>query len=147
MRTSVKFILMFVLLMLSFSISGNALNITECSYKSVNSCQVSASSLDTNYSYRYGSDITGFDKSQTLSVSDVELCFKPVSETYSSNNLRLRRILEDSDLFKDTMRKWCLVRENLLVLDQSKSYYSDKDPHYASISCHYYIFALRRILI
>ena len=31
MRTSVKFILMFVLLMLSFSISGNALNITECS--------------------------------------------------------------------------------------------------------------------
>ena len=62
MRTSVKFILMFVLLMLSFSISGNALNITECSHKSVNSCQVSASSLDTNYSYRYGSDITGFDK-------------------------------------------------------------------------------------
>lgn len=106
-----------------------------------------SSSLDTNYSYRYGSDITGFDKSQTLSVSDVELGFKPVSETYSSNNLRLRRILEDSDLFKDTMRKWCLVRENLLVLDQSKSYYSDKDPHYASISCHYYIFALRRILI
>ena len=105
MRTSVKFILMFVLLMLSFSISGNALNITECSHKSVNSCQVSASSLDANYSYRYGSDITGFDKSQTLSVSDVELGFKPVSETYSSNNLRLRRILEDSDLFKDTMRK------------------------------------------
>lgn len=100
---------MFVLLMLSFSISGNALNITECSHKSVNSCQVSASSLDTNYSYRYGSDITGFDKSQILSVSDVELGFKPVSETYSSNNLRLRRILEDSDLFKDTMRKWCLV--------------------------------------
>ena len=46
MRTSVKFILMFVLLMLSFSISGNALNITECSHKSVNSCQVSASSLE-----------------------------------------------------------------------------------------------------
>ena len=45
MRTSVKFILMFVLLMLSFSISGNALNITECSYKSVKSRQVSASSL------------------------------------------------------------------------------------------------------
>ena len=41
-----------------------------------------------------------FDKSQTLSVSDVELGFKPVSETYSSNNLRLRRILEDSDLFQ-----------------------------------------------
>ena len=69
MRTSVKFILMFVLLMLSFSISGNALNITECSHKSVNSCQVSASSLDTNYSYRYGSDITGFDKSQTLMLN------------------------------------------------------------------------------
>ena len=148
MKTSVKFILMFVLLMLSFSISGNALNIMECSHNPVTSCQVSSSSLDANYSYRCGSDFAGFDKSQTLSVSDVELGLKPVSETYSStNNLRLRRILEDSDLFNDTMRKLCLLRENLLVLDQSKSYYSDKDPHYASISCQYYIFALRRILI
>ncbi len=139
---------MFALLMLSFSISGNALNIMECSHNSVTSCQVSSSSLDANYSYRCSSDFAGFDKSQSLSVSDVELGFKPVSETYSyTNNLRLRRILEDSNLFNDTMRKLCLLRENLLVLDQSKSYYSDKDPHYVSISCQYYIFALRRILI
>ena len=115
MRTSVKFILMFVLLMLSFSISGNALNITECSHKSVNSCQVSASSLDANYSYRYGSDIIGFDKSQTLSVSDVELGFKPVSETYSSNNLRLRRILEDSDLFKLPLLHFCFETYSYLI--------------------------------
>ena len=71
MKTSVKFILMFVLLMLSFSISGNALNIMECSHNPVTSCQVSSSSLDANYSYRCGSDFAGFDKSQTLSVSDV----------------------------------------------------------------------------
>ena len=45
MKTSVKFILMFALLMLSFSISGNALNIMECSHNSVTSCQVSSSSL------------------------------------------------------------------------------------------------------
>ena len=38
MKTSVKFILMFVLLMLSFSISGNALNIMECSHNPVTSC-------------------------------------------------------------------------------------------------------------
>jgi hypothetical protein len=45
------------------------------------------------------------------------------------------------------MHKFSLLRENSLVLDQSKSYYSDKDPHYSIISSDYYVFALRRILI
>lgn len=36
---------------------------------------------------------------------------------------------------------------NLLVHDQSKLYYSDKDPHYTSFSSEYYIYTLRRIVI
>ena len=39
------------------------------------------------------------------------------------------------------MHKFSLLRENSLVLDQSKSYYSDKDPHYSIISSDYYVFA------
>lgn len=147
MKTSVKSILMFILLMLSFSVSGSAWSLTERS--GCNSiCQVTSSS-DNHCSSSFDSqDMPGFNKSQSLSVSDVELGFKPISETYSyTNNLRLRRILELADAQKDVMYKFCLLRENQLVSDKSKSNYFDKDPHNASISCDYYIFALRRILI
>ena len=37
--------------------------------------------------------------------------------------------------------------QNLMVHDQSKLYYSDKDPHYTSFSSEYYIYTLRRIII
>lgn len=146
MKTSVKSILMFILLMLSFSVSGSAWNLTERSC--CNSiCQVTSSSDNRCSSSLDSQDMPGFIKS-SLSVSDVELGFKPVSETYSyTNNLRLRRILELADAQKDLMQKFCLLRGNLLVSDKSKSNYFDKDPHNASISCDYYIFALRRILI
>ena len=88
---------------------------------------------------------SGFDKLQSLSISDVEMAIKSVSEIY--NNYRLRRIIETNDLFKDILHKFLLLRENSLVLDQSKFYCSDKDPHYSTICSDYYVFALRRILI
>lgn len=132
MKGSVKFILALVLLMLSYSIGGNAMNTISCISKSECSCQLSESSSDKS--------------AQTLSISDVELGFKLVSEA-SSNNYRLRRIIESNDFFKDVMHKFFLLRENSLVLDQSKSYFSDKDPHYSIICSDYYVFALRRILI
>ena len=117
MKGSVRFILAIVLLMLSYSIGGNAMNITSCISQSECSCQLSESTSDTN------------------------------SNSSSSNNYRLRRIIESNDFFKDVMYKFFLLRENSLVLDQSKSYYSDKDPHYSIICSDYYVFALRRILI
>ena len=131
MKVSLKFILATILLMLSYSIGGNAMDF--------------ASDIKSNSSLN--SRAVGFDKSsQSLTISDVELGFKSVSET-SSNNYRLRRIIEVNDSLKDVMHKFSLLRENSLVLDQSKSYYSDKDPHYSIISSDYYVFALRRILI
>lgn len=144
MKAAEKSTLLFILLMLSFSISGRAWNVAEDACRSI-ACQVSVSSSDYNVDDREGS---GFHESQSLSVSDVELGFKPVSETYSyANSLRLRRIIESVDIHKDLMQKFYLLRENLLVSDKNKTYYSDKNPHYASVSCEYYIFALRRILI
>ena len=137
---------MFVLLMLSFSISGNAGNSSSCISACASSCQFSESTSGTNQRSSVNSHSVGYDNSQSLSISDVELGFKSVTET-SSNNYRLRRIIESNDFFKDVMYKFFLLRENSLVLDQSKSYYSDKDPHYSIICSDYYVFALRRILI
>ena len=147
MKGSVRFILALVLLMLSYSMGGNAMDITSCVSKSERSCQLSESNADTNSNSSFKTRSLGFDRSsQSLSISDVELGFKSVTET-SSNNYRLRRIIEANDSLKDVMHKFFLLRENSLVLDQSKSYYSDKDPHYSIICSDYYVFALRRILI
>ena len=48
MKGSVRFILAIVLLMLSYSIGGNAMNITSCISQSECSCQLSESTSDTN---------------------------------------------------------------------------------------------------
>lgn len=148
MKVSVKFICAFVLLMLSCSMSGIATNFSTCISKSeCSSCQFSdASCIIDTYSSLGTSTSSSFDKSQSLSISDVEMAIKSVSET-CSNNYRLRRIIEANDSLKDVIHKFFLLRENLLVLDQSKSYYSDKDPHYSIICSDYYVFALRRIFI
>ncbi|WP_455585750.1 hypothetical protein [Bacteroides sp.] len=144
MKASVKFILTFVLLMLSFSMNSSALNCTDAG---TCTCQISESSSSTCTSSYVDGEITYHNKLQTLSISDIELGAKPISESYSfSHNQRLRRVIEVSDFMKNIMQKLCL-RENLLVLDKSKSFHSDKDPIDAQSSCEYYIFALRRILI
>lgn len=146
MKVSLKFILAFFLLMLSYSISGNATNFSTCISLSERSCQLSESSSEANRHSSVDSRTVGYDKSQSLSISDVELGFKPVSESYSSN-YRLRRIVEENNSLQDVMHKFFLLRENSLVQGQSKVYYSDKDPHYSIICSDYYVFALRHILI
>ena len=145
MKLSPKFILAFVLLMLSFSVSGNAMNFSTCIF-SDSPCQLSESSSDVNRNSSVDNQSVSYDNSQSLTISDVELGFKLVTES-NSNNYRLRRIIEINDSLKDVMHKFLVLRENSLVLDQSKSFYSDKDPHYSITCSDYYVFALRRILI
>ena len=140
MKLSPKFILAFLLLMLSFSVSGNAMNFSTCIF-SDSPCQLSELSSDSNQR-----SSVSYDSVRSLSVSDVELGLKLVTES-NSNNYRLRRIIEINDSLKDVMQKFLVLRENSLVLDQSKSFYSDKDPHYSITCSDYYVFALRRILI
>ena len=146
MKVSPKFILAFFLLMLSFSISGIAGNSSSCISACASSCQFSEATSVTNPSSSVNSHSVGYNHSQSLSISDVELGFKPITES-NANNYRLRRIIEINDSLKDIIHKFFLLRENSLVLDRSKSYYSDKDPHYSIICSDYYVFALRRILI
>ena len=75
--------------MLSYSIGGNAMNITSCISQSECSCQLSESTSDTNSNSSFKTRSLGYDRSsQSLSISDVELGFKSVTET-SSNNYRL----------------------------------------------------------
>lgn len=145
MRNFPKFIVTFFLLMLSFSISGNAGN-SSCISVCSSSCQFSESTSESNQLSSVDSHSVSYDNSQSLSISDVELEAKPLTESIV-NNYRLRRIIEINDALKDVIHKFFLLRENSLVLDQSKSYYSDKDPHYSIICSDYYVFALRRILI
>ena len=145
MKLSPKFILAFLLLMLSFSVSGNTMNFSPRIF-SDSSCQLSELSSDSRQRSSVDGQSVSYDSVRSLSVSDVELGLKLVSES-NSNNYRLRRIIEVNDSLKDVMHKFFLLRENSLVLDQSKSYYSDKDPHYSIICSDYYVFALRRILI
>ena len=145
MKLSLKFILAFLLLMLSFSVSGNTVNFSPRIF-SDSTCQLSELSSDSNQRSSVDGQSVSYDSVRSLSVSDVELGLKLVTES-NSNNYRLRRIIEINDSLKDVMQKFLVLRENSLVLDQSKSYYSDKDPHYSIICSDYYVFALRRILI
>ena len=145
MKLSLKFILVFILLMLSFSMGGNAMNFSACVSNCETSCQLSESS-DINRNSSVDNQSVSYDKSQSFTISDVELGFKLVTES-NSNNYRLRRIIEINDSLKDIMHKFFLLRENSLVLDQSKSFFSDKDPHYSITCSDYYVFALRHILI
>lgn len=145
MRLSVRFILAFVLLILPYSMSNAVMNFSTCiSATKCSSCQLSESSSNIGAS-SFGIKSSSFDKSQSLSVSDVEMAIKSVSEIYS--NYRLRRIIEANEFFRGVLHKFFLLRESTLVLNQSKSYYSDKDPHYSNVCSEYYVFALRRILI
>lgn len=145
MKTSLKLIMAFILLILSFSMSGNAMG-GFSHISTASSCQLSESPANTQRNSSAGSYSVGFDNSQSLSISDIELGFKLVTES-NSTNYRLRRIIEVNDSLRDVIQKFFLLRENSLVLDQCKSYYSDKDPHYSTICSDYYVFALRRILI
>ena len=111
MKSSPRFILACVLLMLSFSISGNATDFSTCISSCESTCQFSESSSDnTNHRSSVGGHHVDYDNTQSLSISDVELGFKPVSETNS--NYRLRRIIEINDSLKDIINKFFLLREN-----------------------------------
>ena len=98
MRFSVKFILAFVLLILSYSMSNASINLSTCiSATECSSCQLSESSSNIVACSSFSTTSSGFDKLQSLSISDVEMAIKSVSEIY--NNYRLRRIIETNDLF------------------------------------------------
>lgn len=151
MRTTVKTFWICMLLMLTCCISGKAIDLVQVDDRMTGTAEVSAS-LSSCSSTSDISDNSINTKNSLLAnakfawTTDVELGSKPVSETYSSHQQRLRRAIEDN-LFLRNILLMLSNHENLLVQGRSKLYYSDKDPHYALTGSDYYIYTLRRILI
>ena len=85
MKLSPKFILAFVLLMLSFSMGGNAMNFSAYASNCEASCQLSESSSDVNRNSSVDNQSVSYDNSQSLTISDVELGFKLVTESFYSD--------------------------------------------------------------
>ena len=147
MRTTVKTFWICMLLMLTCCISCKAIDLLQVDRMS-GTAEVSASLSSCSST----SDNSINTKNSLLAnakfawTTDVELGSKPVSETYSSHQQRLRRAIEDN-LFLRNILLMLSNHENLLVQGRSKLYYSDKDPHYALTGSDYYIYTLRRILI
>lgn len=142
MKTTVKTYWICLLLMLTYSISCNAIDFTKVDSGFDKVCKVSASLSSAS---NIENTDSAFAHAKFLWSSDVELGNKPITEVYSFNQQRLRRVLEDN-LFLRYVFLILSNHENLLVQRQTKLYYSDK-ASYALSGSDYYIFTLRRILI
>lgn len=108
--------------------------------------EVSASFSSCSSSDNLEKNSSAFDNAKYTLASDMVYGNKPITETYSTNQQRLRRTLEDN-LFLRNILLILSNHENLLVHGWAKLYYSDKDPYYALTGSDYYIYTLRRILI
>lgn len=138
MRTTVKTFLVFVLLMVTYSLSSRAVNFTGMVDKAASTCEVStsSSSLKNASSDNVANNTRSlFTNSKFMWTTDAELGNKPISERYSFNPYRFRRAVETASFMKGILL--ISSHHNLLVHDQSKLYYSDKDPHYTSFSSEY----------
>ena len=132
MKTTVKTFWICMLLMLTCSISGKAIDLVQVDDRMAGTAEVSASLSSCS-----STSDNSIDKKNSLFTN---------SETYSSHQQRLRRVIEDN-LFLRNILLMLSNHENLLVQGRSKLYYSDKDPYYALTGSDYYIYTLRRILI
>lgn len=98
MKTSVKFILTFVLLTLFFCVGGKGVNLSACSQSETSFSQLS--SYDSEQAQVFDDQTgTGLSKSQGFVFFDAEMGLKSASETNSySHNFRFRRMVEAFDL-------------------------------------------------
>lgn len=147
MKTTVKTFWICMLLMLTCGMSADAIDFAKVDAKLAQACEVSASlSSCSSESDSFEKKASSFDNDEYSWTNNVELGSKPISETYSSQQQRLRRVLEENVFLRNIL----LIlsnHENLLVQGKTKLYYSDKDPYYALTGSDYYIYTLRRILI
>lgn len=148
MRTTVKTFWICTFVMLVCSISGRAIDFTESGSRLADDYEVSTStsSISAISDINIDKPTTTYSHANLVWSSDVELGTKPLTEIYTSNQQRLRRVLEDN-LFLRNIFLILSNHENLLVQGQTKLYFSDKAPCYALAGSDYYIFTLRRILI
>ena len=148
MKTTVKTFWISMLLILTCSISGKAVDFAQIGVKSAEVCKASAtlSSCSSTSSKKIKQENSRFADISYSWTTVVELGTKPISEIYSSHQQRIRRVIEDN-IFLRNIFLILSNHENLLVHGRSKQYFSDKDPYYAVTGSDYYIYTLRRILI
>lgn len=147
MRTTVKTLWICILLVLTCSVGGQAFDHIVPDTKLTAACKVSVSpSLSSATSNNIQQRTSLFTNTKFSWTTDMELGSKPISENSSSNQQRLRRVLEDN-LFLRNILLILSNHEDLLVQGRAKLYYSDKAMCYALSGSDYYIYALRRILI
>lgn len=142
MKTTVKTFWISMLLILTCSISGKAVDFAKVCVKSAETCNVCSSTS----SKKIKQESSKFADTRFSWTTDVELGTKPLTEIYSSNQQRIRRVIEDN-IFLRNIFLILSNHENLLVHGRTKQYFSDKDPYYAVTGSDYYIYTLRRILI
>lgn len=147
MRTTVKTLWICIILMLTCSVGGQAFDHVVSVTKLAAVFKVSvSSSLSSATSNNIQQRTSLFANTKFAWTTDMELGSKPISESSSPNQQRLRRILEDN-LFLRNILLILSNHENLLVQGRAKLYYSDKAPCHALTGSDYYIYTLRRILI
>lgn len=98
MKTTVKTFWICMLLMLTCSISGKAIDLVQVDDRMAGTAEVSASlsSCSSTSDNSIDKKNSLFTNTKFAWTTDVELGNKPVSETYSSHQQRLRRVIEDN---------------------------------------------------
>ena len=92
MKTTVKTFWISMLLILTCSISGKAVDFAKVCVKSAETCNVSAtlSSCSSTSSKKIKQESSKFADTRFSWTTDVELGTKPLTEIYSSNQQRIR---------------------------------------------------------
>lgn len=143
MKTTVKRFLVLILLALIYIFNGSAIAIdfTRIVNRNAITCDADDfSSLRTAPTHNVTCDT--FTNIEFAFWADVELANNSISETYLFHTYRFRKSIEMT-FFLRLLSHY----QNVMVYDQSKLYYSDKNPHYVSFSTEYYVYALRQIII
>lgn len=147
MKTYVKSILLFMMLVLVTSVSTQAARFTDDSLVS------SSYNLSTCPAIAYGANTVDdthpsfwFQHLYSAWSVDAELGAKILAETYLLNQSRMRKGVEYNAFLRGIMLLLS-NRADMLTTGMSKQSGANKPFFAASSSCDYYVFALRRILI
>ncbi|WP_018667121.1 hypothetical protein [Bacteroides gallinarum] len=145
MKTIVKAFWLSLLLILTCSISGKAVDFTGAGIKLAETYKDSVALLSCSP--------TSFEQKKSkfadtrYSTADMELDTKSVTEIYTFGQQRMRRVAEDNNILLRNIFIILSNYESLLVHGRTKRFFSDKAPYYAVTGNDYCIYVLRRILI
>lgn len=141
MGNSVRFILASTLFMLCLGINESTARTNAC-YQNCHQLK-----SQTNIAlFKQAQSSNNLQGSRVFSLSDMERTRNVITTSSEYNQFRIRRIHETTTEIKDIVLQLSFL-ESLFTMDLSKTFHSDSYPKYAQMTCDYFIFALRHILI